>query len=91
LVNEVVPSRSPGEPGLLSCGRIDLDCGAAKLTVAIPTGFTEMLAADPGLALEWRLATRRIFGTYLGRGYRVVGFSLDRGAPIGTYLLERRS
>jgi predicted GNAT superfamily acetyltransferase len=68
-------------------GAVDLACEAPKLSVVIPTGFTEMLARHPELALEWRLATREIFTLYLRRGYRVVDFALDRMAGRGTYLL----
>jgi predicted GNAT superfamily acetyltransferase len=72
-----------------ACGIVNLACEAPKLTVVIPVGFTEMLARDPALALDWRLATRRIFSAYLRRGYRVVDFLLDRRAGQGTYLLIR--
>jgi predicted GNAT superfamily acetyltransferase len=52
------------------CADVDLDLDARRLMVEIPMGFTEMLAGVPTVALEWRLATRRIFTTYFGRGYR---------------------
>ncbi len=72
----------------IACGRVDLDRREPRVQVEIPVGFTELQAADPGLALAWRDATRRIFQAYLGRGYRAVGFSLDRAAGHGRYLLE---
>jgi predicted GNAT superfamily acetyltransferase len=50
-------------------------------------GFTEMLSGAPDLALDWRMATRRIFTTYFGRGYRAVEFFLKRDARTGAYLL----
>ena len=59
-----------------------------RLLVEIPTGFSEMQRGAPELALAWRLATRRIFQTYLGRGYRVVDFFLARSARRGQYLLN---
>ncbi|HZR24162.1 MAG TPA: hypothetical protein VFA59_11280 [Vicinamibacterales bacterium] len=65
----------------------DLHVDAPKVTVEIPTGFTEMLSAAPDLAVAWRMATRLIFTTYFSRGYRAVDFSLDRAARKGTYLL----
>jgi predicted GNAT superfamily acetyltransferase len=71
------------------CADVDLDLDARRLMVEIPMGFTEMLAGVPTLALDWRLATRRIFTTYFGRGYRAVDFFIDRDAGCGSYLLER--
>jgi len=70
------------------CAGVDLDLDARRLIVEIPMGFTEMLAGAPELALEWRMATRRIFTTYFGRGYRAVEFFLNRDAGSGAYLLE---
>ncbi len=84
LVN---PSRG-GEPWL-EPGAADLDVDAARLLVEIPAGFTEMLARRPDLALEWRLATRRVFQTYFARGYRAVDFLFERAASCGQYLLAR--
>lgn len=71
------------------CADLRIDLEAPRIAVEIPTGFTEMLTRAPALALAWRMATRRIFTTYLGRGYKVVGFVLDRQARNGTYLLAR--
>jgi len=64
-----------------------LDASTSSLAVNIPTGFGEMLIKSPAIALEWRHATRAIFTTYFGRGYKAVGFDLDRAAGRGTYLL----
>jgi predicted GNAT superfamily acetyltransferase len=49
-----------------------------------------MLARAPDLALAWRICTRAIFTTYFDRGYRAVGFLLDRPGRKGTYLLTRK-
>ncbi|HEV8346359.1 MAG TPA: hypothetical protein VGQ16_07290 [Vicinamibacterales bacterium] len=68
---------------------IQLDLDARRLMVEIPMGFTEMLSRAPDLALDWRMATRRIFTTYFARQYRAVNFFLDRAAGTGAYLLER--
>ena len=65
----------------------DLSLSERRLLVEIPAGFGEMQRATPDLALEWRLQTRRIFQTYLGRGYKVVDFFLAREAGRGQYLL----
>lgn len=68
-------------------GRLDLE--DRRVLVEIPTGFTAMQAEAPGLALEWRMATRRIFQRYFARGYRAVDFFLSREARRGQYLLAR--
>ena len=51
--------------------RLDLEDDA--LLVEIPADLTLMMARDRGLALDWRLKTRRIFQSYFPR-YRVEGF-----------------
>ena len=75
----------------LACADTNLSLDARRLLVEIPTGFTEMLSRAPDLAMEWRMATREIFRTYFGRGYRVVEFFLDRPNRKGAYLLARES
>ena len=71
------------------CGSVDLTLDARRLAVEIPMGFTEMLSKAPELALAWRLATREIFTTYFGRGYRAVEFFLDRPSRKGAYLIVK--
>jgi predicted GNAT superfamily acetyltransferase len=65
----------------------DLSVDAKRVSVEIPTGFTDMLARTPELALAWRMATREVFTTYFARGYRAVEFFLDRPSRKGAYLL----
>ena len=81
------PSRE-GTPWLRPVGG-DLGLTDSRLLVEIPVGFSEMQEQEPPLALEWRLATRRLFQHYLGRGYRVVDFFLSRETGRGQYLLAR--
>jgi predicted GNAT superfamily acetyltransferase len=81
----VNPSRE-GD-GWVEPGLADLALDARRLLVEIPTGFTEMMAEAPTLALDWRMETRRIFQTYFGRGYRAVDFFLSRETRRGQYLL----
>jgi predicted GNAT superfamily acetyltransferase len=81
-------SRPAGE--WLEPAAIDLVLEAKRISVEIPTGFTQMLADAPDLALEWRMATRDLFTTYFARGYRAVEFFLDRPSRKGTYLLTRK-
>ena len=81
-VNRMAPA---GE--WLVCADIQLDLDARRLMVEIPMGFTEMLSRAPELALDWRMATRKIFTSYFARGYRAVEFFLNREAGSGAYLL----
>lgn len=82
LVNPSKPAGAwlaPGEPRL--------DCDDRRVLVEIPTGFGDMQARNPALALEWRLRTRAVFQAYLRRGYSVVDFVLNRGDARGHYVL----
>jgi predicted GNAT superfamily acetyltransferase len=69
---------------------VDLSLDARRLTVEIPTGFTDMLARAPELALAWRICTRAIFTTYFDRGYQAVDFFLNRAERRGAYLLVKQ-
>ena len=71
----------------LAADGVDLDAREPRVMVDVPVDFTAMLAADPARALEWRLQTRAVFTHYLGAGYRVVDFTLDKAARRGRYLL----
>jgi predicted GNAT superfamily acetyltransferase len=73
----------------LESAAVDVTLDARRLLVEIPMGFGEMLLRAPDLALAWRMATREIFVTYFGRGYRAVEFFLDRTGRKGAYLLVR--
>lgn len=68
-VNETI--RAGG--GLLAPGSLRLDPPAQLVRVEIPADYQALKAADPGLALEWRLATRALFEAYFAAGFRVVG------------------
>jgi predicted GNAT superfamily acetyltransferase len=84
--NRAVPS---GE--WFDCAGVDLKLGARRVLVEIPMGFGEAMIKTPDRALAWRMATREIFTTYFGRGYRAVEFFLDRAAGKGAYLLSSSS
>jgi len=84
VVNRVTPSADSIAPD-----GVDLDRAEPRVMVDIPMDFTTMLAADPPRALEWRLQTRAVFTHYLGAGYRVVDFALDKAAGRGRYLLSK--
>lgn len=88
----VEPANAVREAGeWLEPAAVVLDLDAPRLGVTIPAGFTDMLARAPDLALAWRHATRQVFATYFGRGYRAVEFFLNRPARRGWYLLTRGS
>jgi predicted GNAT superfamily acetyltransferase len=69
----------------------DASIEAKRISVEIPTGFTDMLTRNPELALEWRMATRELFTAYFARGYQAVEFFLDRESRKGTYLLCKQA
>ena len=85
-VANTVDDRGP----FLACTGVRL--GAEEhVAIAIPAGFTEMIAQAPDLARSWRQATRELFGHYLSRGYTVVDFAFGPGEREGRYLLVTES
>ena len=85
------PVVNPSRPGpWLEPAEGELGYDTRRVLVEIPTGFSELMAAAPELALQWRMTTRRIFQGYFGRGYRAVDFFLSRAARRGHYLLATR-
>src|SRR5262245_13448799 len=84
-------NRATPEGDWHACEEVNLALDARRVRVEIPMRFTEMLSGAPEQALEWRLATREIFTTYFGRGYRVVDFFIDRPNGKGAYLLTRQA
>jgi predicted GNAT superfamily acetyltransferase len=60
--------------GLRAPGAPVLDAAAPALKVEVPADYQAIKAADPELAMRWRLSTRRLFETYFGAGYAAVGF-----------------
>ena len=82
------PVVNPSKPGpWLEPVEGELNHTLRRVLVEVPVGFSDLQIALPDLALEWRMTTRLIFQTYLGRGYRVVDFFLSREARRGHYLL----
>ena len=78
--------------GYLVPGRIDLAITARTMRFEIPADFQTLKAADPALALDWRLAVRGISEAYFSQGYTVVDLS-RRHTPDGEcsyYILEAR-
>jgi predicted GNAT superfamily acetyltransferase len=75
--------------GLLAPGALILDVDASLIQVEIPGDYQAVKAADPGLALAWRLAARQVFEVYLRAGYTVVDFLSRKkaGGRLGYYFL----
>jgi predicted GNAT superfamily acetyltransferase len=86
-----VVNRTKAAGRWLACESHDLGISERRMWVEIPTGFTEMQAQEPDLALDWRMKTREIFTTYFGRGYRAVDFALDKANGRGRYLLALKA
>jgi predicted GNAT superfamily acetyltransferase len=62
----------------LAPGALVLDIDAEMIAVEIPADYQAIKAAEPDLALEWRLATRQVFETYFRAGYVIDDFVSDR-------------
>jgi predicted GNAT superfamily acetyltransferase len=73
LFQAVATGRTPG--GFLTPRSLNLGAGSPILQVEIPANHQAIRAADPGLALEWRLALRQVFEAYFATGYTVVDFA----------------
>jgi predicted GNAT superfamily acetyltransferase len=77
--------------GLVAPGTLYFGASAATIQVEIPAEFQAVRDADPGLAREWRIATRQLFEAYFEAGYSVVDFvscPVD-GLRRSFYLLDR--
>jgi len=55
------------------------------LLLEIPSDFLALKAADPSLALEWRLHTRQLFEELFQRGYLATDFIYLPGAPARSF------
>lgn len=90
--HDVLQGNSTGctDAGLLTPGALLLDATASLVQVEIPADFQSVKAADPGLALAWRQATREIFEFYFASGYSVVDFCshLVEGMRRSFYVLQ---
>lgn len=60
---------------------------APAVVVKIPHDYAALLKGDTAAARAWRLAARRAFTHYLGRGYRVSAFAPGHGGDA-SYLLS---
>lgn len=60
--------------GFLTPGLLTLDADPPVLQVEIPANYQAIRAAEPALALEWRLTLRQVFEACFAAGYTVVDF-----------------
>lgn len=76
--------------GFLMPSTVDLEVHERTIQFEIPADYQALKAADPALALEWRLAVRRISEAYFAAGYVVVDFDHRRMADGGRsyYILQ---
>lgn len=72
-------------------GGSDLAALPQEAAVEIPVDFLALKAADPELALAWRLHTRLWFETLFSQGFMVVDYTVQPGSPgRGYYCLSRQ-
>ena len=76
--------------GHLVPGRANLELDAPAIRFEIPADYQALKAADPAVALEWRLAVRGISEAYFAAGYTIVDFAHHRTPDGGHsyYVLE---
>lgn len=60
--------------GWVTPASLTLDSDAPVVHVEIPSDYRLIKDADPGLAFEWRQATRQVFEAYFAAGYTAVDF-----------------
>jgi predicted GNAT superfamily acetyltransferase len=68
-----------------------LDCHDPILALEIPSDFQRLKAADPALAMEWRMTTRALFEHYFAAGYTATEclFDQSQGIRRNIYLLQQ--
>jgi predicted GNAT superfamily acetyltransferase len=70
----------------------DASTNASPVLIEIPADFLALKAADPALALRWRLGTRAAFQALFRQGYVVTDFRHEpRPTPRAVYVLTRTS
>ena len=73
-------------------GRPEMHLEAPHVACEIPPSIQDVMKADPGAALAWRMATRKVFQCYLGRGYFVREcVRLSAPTPRTLFIFERGS
>jgi chorismate synthase len=57
-----------------------------QILLPIPEHFIDLARRDTPLALDWRMQTRSLFENFFSQGYRITGFTRQKGPA---YLLEK--
>lgn len=89
------PPSSPGVPALPPSAWepiLDQECAnrLSTVLVEIPPDFLALKAADPELALAWRLRTRALFEALFAQGFLITDFLHEPGPPPRSlYVLSR--
>ena len=85
-IHDMVVINPAQSEGLLKPCDHPLPAVGEKFLIQIPDNFQSIKAADRGLALEWRLQTRRLFEDAFDRGYLATDLLIDGGRSF--YLME---
>ena len=81
-------NRGPGGEPLADTGAF---AEHPLVRIEVPADIDAVRAVSLDLAVRWRDSVRRAFLWYLGRGYRVVGFSRELEAGRCHYVLAAPS
>jgi predicted GNAT superfamily acetyltransferase len=84
-----MPATIPGDAPVVASGTVAPGSlpDSRSVVVKVPCDYSALLAGDVSIARAWRLAARRAFSHYLGRGYRVSAFAPGDGGDAA-YLLS---
>jgi predicted GNAT superfamily acetyltransferase len=76
--------------GLLTPGTLVLNPSAQTVLFEIPLDYQAIKAADPGLALEWRMAAREVLEAHFSAGYAAIDFRshVVDGERRSSYVLQ---
>jgi len=77
--------------GIPKPSQVDLDKKEKMITVPIPSDIEAIKRINLKIAIEWRLATRKVFTQYLSKGYVVVEFIARREKPVSYYVLTKEN
>ncbi len=92
LLNPPDPTGTPQPPDPLATASWHPGEGSEGRTVLIeiPNDFLSLKAADPGLALTWRMAARGCLETLFGQGFLVTDFLYEAApCPRSAYVLRQ--
>ncbi|MEK3889336.1 GNAT family N-acetyltransferase [Bacillus sp. FSL K6-3431] len=62
-----------------------------SIHVPVPVDFQMLKRKDSGLALDWRMKTRKVFQTFFAKGYTAIALEKTENDPVHHYVLVKRS